>query len=116
MQEKVSQVAGVIQQEYGNPLGKDVDKEGLVNISSGVALDDNIAESILKMVNVGKSRMEDFRSFHAPIKKTNYKSFCHVMPKIRVTKKDRSVKIAEANKNTLAALNFYSLKTGYKKT
>ena len=82
MQEKVSQVAGVIQQEYGNPLGKDVDKEGLVNISSGVALDDNIAESILKMVNVGKSRMEDFRSFRAPIKKTNYKSFCHVMPKI----------------------------------
>ena len=38
------------------------------------------------------------------------------MPKIRVTKKDGSVKIADVNKNTLAALNFYSLKTGYKKT
>ena len=38
-----------------------VDKEKLVNISCGVALDDNITESTLNMVNVGKGRMEDFR-------------------------------------------------------
>ena len=51
---KTDQLAEVIEQEYKNPFGKDVDKEKLVNISSGVALDDDIGESILNMVNVGK--------------------------------------------------------------
>ena len=58
---KTDQLAEAIEQEYKNPFGKDVDKEKLVNISSGVALDDDIGESILNMVNVGKRRMEDFR-------------------------------------------------------
>ena len=49
------------------------------------------------MIDVGKSRMEDFGqnrlvskkiSLHAPIKKNNYKSFPHVMRKIEITKKD----------------------------
>ena len=38
-----------------------IDKEILVNIISGRALDDDIAESVLKMTDVGKSAMEDFR-------------------------------------------------------
>ena len=46
--------------------------------------------------------------FHAPIKKNNYKSFCHVMQKIRITTKDGSVKVAEVNRNILGALNSYS--------
>ena len=54
----------------------------LVNISSGVALHGDIAESKINMVDVGKSRMEDFRqkrlfsieiSFQALIKKNNDK-------------------------------------------
>ena len=82
----------------------------MVNISSGEALDDDITESILNMVDVRKSRMEDFGqnrlvskeiSFHALIKKNNYKSFPHVMPKIQT----RSVKDAEVNRNILGALN-----------
>ena len=51
----------IIQQEYKNPFEIHVDKETLVNINSGIALDGDIAESILNMVNVGKSRMEDLR-------------------------------------------------------
>ena len=60
----------------------------LVNVSSGAALYDDITESILNMVNVDKSRMGDFRQallifkeilFHAPIKKSNYKSFGHAL-------------------------------------
>ena len=50
----------IFEQEYENPFGIHVDKEKLVNISSGAPLDDDIAESILNMVDVGKSRMEDF--------------------------------------------------------
>ena len=65
-----------------------IDKEILVNIISGRALDDDIAESILKMTDVGKSAMEDFRQYrliskkiscHIPTKKNNYKPFPHVM-------------------------------------
>ena len=50
-------------------------------------------------------------SSHAPIKKSNYKSFRHVMRKIRITKKDQSVKFAEVSRNILGALNCCSLKT-----
>ena len=65
------------------------------------------------MVDVGKSKMEDSGqnrlvskeiSFHAPIKKNNYKSFPHVMPKIQITKKEGSVKDAELDRNSLGAL------------
>ena len=79
-------------------------KEELTNISSGVTLDHDIAENILNVVDVGKSRMKVFRqkqliskeiSFHAPIEKTNYKSFRYVVRKIRLTKKDRNVKVEE---------------------
>ena len=64
--------------------------------------------------------MEEFRqkrliskkiSFHALIKKNNYKSFRHVMQKVRITKKDGGVKVAEVNRNILGASNSYSLKT-----
>ena len=34
------------------------------------------------------------------------------MQKIQKTKKDRSAKVAEVNRNILGALNYYSLKTG----
>ena len=73
------QVTEAIEQEYENPFGIHVNKEKLVNIGSGVTLDDDIAENILNVVDVGKSRMKVFRqkqliskkiSFHAPIKKT----------------------------------------------
>ena len=60
-EEKVSQVTEIIEQEYENPFGMHVHKEKLVNIISGGALDDDIAESILNMVDVGKKGMEDFR-------------------------------------------------------
>ena len=55
------QVTKIIEQEYRNPFDMHIDKEILVNIISGRALDDDIAESILKMTDVGKSAMEDFR-------------------------------------------------------
>ena len=59
-EEKVSQVTKIFEQEYENPFAIHVDTEKLVNISSGETLDDYITESILNMVDVGKSIMEDF--------------------------------------------------------
>ena len=115
------QVKEVIEREYENPFGIHVNKEKLVNISFGVILDDHIAENILNVVDEGKSRIKVFRqkqlilkeiSFHAPIKKSNYKSFRYVLRKIRLTKKDGNVKVEEVNRNTLGILNSYILKTG----
>ena len=127
--EKISQVTEVVRQEYENPFGIYVNQEKLVNISSGVALDDNIVASLLNMLDVGKSRMEDFRQkrliyketlFHTSIKKNNYKSFPPVIPKIRITKKYGSAKVAKVNRNILRALNYYNLRIGktvdFKKT
>ena len=34
------------------------------------------------------------------------------MRKVRISKTDRSVKVAKVNRNILGALNYYSLKTG----
>ena len=88
-QEKLSEVTELTEQEYKNPFGIYVNKEKLVKISSGVVLDDDIGESIMN--NIGKSRIAEFTqkllipkeiSFHAPIKKSNYKSFGHVMQNI----------------------------------
>ena len=73
------------------------------------------------MVDIGKSRSKDFRqtgliskeiSFHARIKKSNYKSFCHVMRKIRITKKIGSANVEEVNGNILGIINSYRLRIG----
>ena len=58
-EEKVSQVTKIFEQEYENQFKIHDNKENLVNISSGRAVDDDIAENILNMVDVRKSRVED---------------------------------------------------------
>ena len=59
MRRKVSQGREIFEKVYKSPFGINVDQEKIV--ISGVALHDDIAESIFNMVDVGKSRMEDFR-------------------------------------------------------
>ena len=72
------QVTEVIEQEHENPFGIHSIKEKLVNISSGVTLNDDIAGNILNVADAGKSRTIYFRqrqliskdiSFYAVIKK-----------------------------------------------
>ena len=46
----------IIEQEIENPFGIQVNREKLVNIGSGVTLDDDIAENILNVDDVGKGR------------------------------------------------------------
>ena len=59
-------------------------------------------------------------SCHPLTKKNNYKPFPLAIRKIRITKKDRKVKVAEVSRNILRALDYYSLKIGkpvyFKKT
>ena len=83
-----------------------------------LVLTEFIEESILNIFYVGKSRMRYFSqkqliskevSFHALIKKSYHKWFCHIMAIIRRTKKDGNVKVAELNRIILGALNSCSL-------
>ena len=115
------QVREVIEQEHEYPFVIHSIKEKLVNISSGVTLNDDIAGNILNVADAGKSRTIYFRqrqliskdiSFYAVIKKSNYKSFRYVVQKIRIAKIDGGVKVEEVNKNILGILRSYSLKTG----
>ena len=115
------QVTEVIEQEHENPFGIHSIKEKLVNISSGVTLNDDIAGNIFNVADAGKSRTIYFRqrqliskniSFYAVIKKSNYKSFRYVVQKIRIAKIDGGVKVEEVNKSMLGILLSYSLKTG----
>ena len=59
----------IIEQEIENPFGIHVNKEKLVKIGSGsgVTLDDDIAENILNVNDVGKGRKNKqniFKSFY----------------------------------------------------
>ena len=45
-------------------------------------------------------------------KVNNYEPFPHVVRKIRINKKDRSVKVAEVNRKILGELSYFNLKTG----
>ena len=55
------QATEIIEQDYENPFGIHGNKEILENISSSIALDDDITGIVINMVDLGKSRMEDFR-------------------------------------------------------
>ena len=60
-EEKVLQIIEIIKKEYKNLFGIHGDKEKLIDIISGVGLDDDIAENIPNMVDEVKIRMEHFR-------------------------------------------------------
>ena len=77
-EEKVLQIIEIIKKEYKNLFGIHGDKEKLIDIISGVVLDDDIAENIPNMVDEVKIRMEHFRQnwlvskeipFQTPLKK-----------------------------------------------
>ena len=74
----------VIENLYINPFGLDVDKEKLVNISSGTFLPDNNADRVLNQLKKGKELADNFMEnrisgsntkFHTSITKNDCKSF-----------------------------------------
>ena len=120
-EEAVSKVVDVIEEEYENPFGVLINKDKLVNISSGLPLDDDSADTLLSMVKTGEAKAEEFRKkrlilkevpFHDAIKKNGYKTFRNIFCKTQVKKKDGNLKVAEVNRNILGTLNSYSIKTG----
>ena len=68
--------------EYINPFSHDIEKSELYNLSSGVPLHRDIAESILSVRKVGITKYDEFeksrlidkeKPFHDPIKRNKVK-------------------------------------------
>ena len=83
--EKITnRIETTLNEEYINPFGADLDKQFLYNLSSGVPVDKNLSENILKIKENGKELLETFADkvlvknevkFHDPIKRQNIFSF-----------------------------------------
>ena len=81
---KVRRVTNIIENDYINPFGLDVDKDSLLNIGSAVSLKNDITNNILNQVEKGKKLAEEFTEntllstnvkFHKAITKNDCKSF-----------------------------------------
>lgn len=116
---KVRNVTNVVENDYINPFGLDIDQDCLVNITSGVSLPNEIAEEILNQETKGKKLVETFNEnrlfstkskIHESIKKNDCKSFKSSKVKY-VVKKNGVQGTVEVNRNILGALNSFSLKT-----
>ena len=53
----------MLRNEYINPFGllNECDNDSLLNLSSGVPVNDDLANGILSMISVGEKLAEDFR-------------------------------------------------------
>ena len=51
--ERVNRIVKVLNEDYINPFGLDIEKDSLINVSSGVPQPDAIANDILSIKNVG---------------------------------------------------------------
>ena len=109
----------MIENDYINPFGLDIDPDSLVNISSGVSLPNEIAEEVLNQEKKGKVLVKEFNEnrlfssntkFHEAIKRNDCKSFNSTKKKC-VVKKNGVQATVEVNRNILGALNSFSLKT-----
>ena len=79
----VTTVVRVLEEEYINPFAVDI-ADQLINLSSGVSLNDEIAEYILSLEQRGKEQRQLFvderlkvnkKRFHDPLKRNKNKSF-----------------------------------------
>ena len=116
----VTRIIDVLKEEYVNPFGVNVDKEKLVNLSSGIALDDRIAAEILSTRSVGEKESQKFREerlessqvkFHDPIKRRKLALFSSSSKKVTI-EENKKVKAIEVNRNILGTLLSISAKSG----
>ena len=59
-EQNVTKVTEVVENEYINPFGLDVDKNSLVDVSSGMSLPEEITDKVLYQRKKGKGLVEVF--------------------------------------------------------
>ena len=115
-EDKVSQPVQILGNYYINPFSITFKTTKLFNLSSGAAVEDHLAEKILKITDVGRSLVETFRnfrliqhniSFHVPVKRNSNGIFKDKL-KSAVVKKDNQSMTLQVNRNIIGALLSYN--------
>ena len=84
--------------EYINPFGSDLDKKYLYNLSSGVPVNDDLSDNILKIKQTGKELLESFvdkvflekgGNFHDTIKRQTPFLFASSLKSTKITKNSK---------------------------
>ena len=113
----ISKVINVLEDEYLNPFGLDLDPTELYNLSSGVPKEDAVKE-LLEINQSGNAAANEFLSnqiltsekkFHDPITRVKIPTFQEHYIKI---KKGGSEKVIQANREVLSKLLSLSAKFG----
>ena len=108
----VSSVVRVLKEEYINPFDADLDKDALLNLSSGIPIPDDASNEILRIREIGEEKYDDFVKyritskdigFHEPISRNKVKLFGNFNRKV-VVKKSSKEKSIESNRNILGTL------------
>ena len=90
-EERVSKVIDVVSDEYINPFNPEIDKSKLLNLSSGVAVPENITEENLALPVRGVQLADEFQKerllstsvpFHEKIKRNVNKTFMSAKNKL----------------------------------
>lgn len=117
--ERVKSVMKTLCENYINPFSIDIEKNHLINLSSGVPLPDDVADRLLSVYTIGMDKYREFKnerlikpptkSFHEPI--TRCKVIGFGRKKVKVAMKN-SVKAIEINRDILAKILSASIKSG----
>ena len=102
-----------MKEEYVNPFDvRNIPKEKLVNLSSAVALPDQIASDILSVRSVGEKESQKFRLerlasskviLHDPIKRRKLHLFSNSSKKVTI-EQNKKMKSVEVSRNILGTL------------
>ena len=60
----VSSVVRVLTEEYINPFNADLDKDALLNLSSGIHIPDDASNEILQIREIGEEKYDNFVKYH----------------------------------------------------
>ena len=116
----VSNIINVLKEKYVNPFDSNLDKELLVNLSSGIVVAEDVAEEITSTDGSGKDDYQTFCkdrieskkvSFHDPISRKKLTLFSSTGQTVSV-EKDKKLKSVEVNRNILGLLLSTSAKSG----
>ena len=119
--ERVVSAMKVFNEDFINPFRLEVNRDELVNISSGVPLSINLANDLLSIPNKGIKQYEQFTKerlvdspvtkFHQPIPRNNIKGFKQNNVRHSISK-DKIIKSIEVNRDILSKMLSISVKSG----
>lgn len=115
---RVAKICKVLKKEYINPFDPSTDAKLLFNLSSGVPVEPEVADSIIGLKVLGVKLYGEFvdtrikssaQKIHAPIKRQNLSSFRSASKTVTMKTPLKNLTV-EVNRNILAKLLAYSAK------